>query len=212
MNIHHLFIFSNRQGKEADELVEFGLIEGSSNIHQGQGTRCRRFFFKNFYLEILWVYNESEFLNPDTVSVNLHKRALFHRNGCSPFGICLVNPGSNLFEKSQKYHPGFLPEEMDFEVISNWQKPYYPWTFHLPFIKEASFSKEFVNNPLKPECLTKTIFHVPVKKRKDIFAQILEDGNIFFEYGDHYMVTLEFDSNILGKEWIFQGLPLRIVY
>ena len=41
LNIDHIFIFSNKGGKEADELVEFGLTEGSSRLHPGQGTTNR---------------------------------------------------------------------------------------------------------------------------------------------------------------------------
>jgi hypothetical protein len=213
MEVHHLFIFSDLNGKEADELVNFGFIEGASRIHTGQGTCNRKFYFKNFYLEILWVYNQSDFLNPETVSVNLHKRALFHSNGYSPFGICLINPeNGTLFKNSMPYAPGFLPEGLHFEVLSHPQKPYYPWTFHPPFVKEATFDKEFVCNQLKLEYLTKIIFHVPFNRRKDIFARILEKGCIFFEYSAKYRVTLEFDSKTQGKEWIFRDLPLNIVY
>ena len=40
---------------EAAWLVEFGLVEGSPNVHPGQGTANRRFFFDNAFLELLWV-------------------------------------------------------------------------------------------------------------------------------------------------------------
>jgi hypothetical protein len=41
-------------------MVKFGLLEGSSNAHPGQGTANRRFFFDNFMLELLWVTNPAE--------------------------------------------------------------------------------------------------------------------------------------------------------
>ncbi len=52
MNIVHIFIFTDDNGKVADELVEFGLIEGSNLVHVGQGTTNRKFYFDNFFLEI----------------------------------------------------------------------------------------------------------------------------------------------------------------
>ncbi|MFK7787387.1 MAG: hypothetical protein AB8B56_19845 [Crocinitomicaceae bacterium] len=38
MEVDHIFIFLDNQGKEADELLEFGFTEGSSRRHPGQGT------------------------------------------------------------------------------------------------------------------------------------------------------------------------------
>ena len=49
--IDHLFIWTDLGGKEADRLVTFGLTEGAPNTHSGQGTACRRFFFRNAYLD-----------------------------------------------------------------------------------------------------------------------------------------------------------------
>lgn len=41
-------------------LKNFGLTEGTSNRHPGQGTANRRFFFKNFFIELLWLENLEE--------------------------------------------------------------------------------------------------------------------------------------------------------
>jgi len=47
MEIDHIFIFVSSKDL-ADELVSFGLTEGSGNVHKGIGTANRRFFFENF--------------------------------------------------------------------------------------------------------------------------------------------------------------------
>ncbi|UHG94724.1 VOC family protein [Spirosoma oryzicola] len=60
MEIDHLFVFSANQGQEANELLEFGFVEGSSRVHMGQGTTNRKFYFDNFFLELLWVIDEQE--------------------------------------------------------------------------------------------------------------------------------------------------------
>ncbi|MGE5154985.1 MAG: hypothetical protein ACM3ST_13340 [Bdellovibrio bacteriovorus] len=39
----------------AERLAAFGLTEGAPNRHPGQGTACRRFFFRNAMLELLWM-------------------------------------------------------------------------------------------------------------------------------------------------------------
>ena len=33
MEVDHIFIFSDNQGKEAQELIDFGFTEGDSRIH-----------------------------------------------------------------------------------------------------------------------------------------------------------------------------------
>src|SRR6266705_2850427 len=56
----HVFICVSVGGEEAGALAAFGLTEGTPNVHPGQGTACRRFFFANNYLELLWVSNAGE--------------------------------------------------------------------------------------------------------------------------------------------------------
>jgi hypothetical protein len=43
--LDHLFICTEIGAAIAHRLVAVGLTEASSNIHQGQGTKNRRFFF-----------------------------------------------------------------------------------------------------------------------------------------------------------------------
>lgn len=52
MELEHIFIFTNVPEQAAQLLQQFGLREGTFNIHPGQGTGCRRFFFQNACLEL----------------------------------------------------------------------------------------------------------------------------------------------------------------
>ena len=109
MEVDHIFIFSNNRGKEASDLIEFGLTEGSNRLHSGQGTTNLKFYFDNFFLEILWVVNEDEIQGELTEKTKLWERSQFEKNGNSRFGLCLVNSKStdNLFEKSEIYKPNY---------------------------------------------------------------------------------------------------------
>ena len=60
MEVDHIYICTDYKAPVGDLLKEFGLIEGTSNIHPGQGTANRRFFFHNFMLELLWIENLKE--------------------------------------------------------------------------------------------------------------------------------------------------------
>jgi len=53
LEFDHMFICTVVDAPEADLLLAFGLTEGASNIHPGQGTACRRIFFRNAMLELL---------------------------------------------------------------------------------------------------------------------------------------------------------------
>jgi hypothetical protein len=59
---------------EAEALRELGLSEGSGNVHPGQGTANRRFFFANAFLELLWIADEEEIRNGQTRPTMLHER------------------------------------------------------------------------------------------------------------------------------------------
>src|SRR5881628_844205 len=58
--LDHVFICTEAEANEAERLADFGLIEGAPNVHTGQGTANRRFFFANAYLELLWVHNPAK--------------------------------------------------------------------------------------------------------------------------------------------------------
>ena len=60
MELDHVFVMCDVGAPEAAALHALGLREGSPNTHPGQGTACRRFFFGNAYLELVWVTDAAE--------------------------------------------------------------------------------------------------------------------------------------------------------
>ena len=49
MEVDHIYICTDYKAPAGELLKEFGLTEGTSNTHPGQGTANRRFFFPQFY-------------------------------------------------------------------------------------------------------------------------------------------------------------------
>jgi hypothetical protein len=74
VELDHVFICVSQGAPEADYLTHFGLIEGAANVHPGQGTANRRFFFRNAMLELLWVENPDEARNAQTAPTMLWER------------------------------------------------------------------------------------------------------------------------------------------
>jgi hypothetical protein len=85
----HLFICTDIGACEADRLVSFGLVEGTSNTHSGQGTTNRRFFFRNAMLELLWVHNTEEAQSASIRPTRLWQRWTNRQDATCPFGVCL---------------------------------------------------------------------------------------------------------------------------
>lgn len=214
MEVDHIFIFSNNQGKEADELVSFGLIEGSNRIHPGQGTRNRKFYFENFFLEIVWVSNESELTNELTSPTRLWERANHKINGSSPFGLCLVHSADTdcLLEECLKYRPSYLPAGLSFDIITNEERPYLPWTCRLPSTAK-NIAQEPMCHPVGIEKLTNIKFGIQHTDYQNRFTELLSgESKICFQNAEHHSLTLEFDNARNKKIKEFDDIPLIIEY
>jgi hypothetical protein len=110
--VDHVFICTAVGAPSADWLRQFGLMEGSPNQHPGQGTACRRFFFRNAMLELLWVEDVAEARSEQTRRTNLWERWSEAGRVTSPFGIVL-RPAPGTQEgcpfPSWEYSPSSMP-------------------------------------------------------------------------------------------------------
>lgn len=201
MEIDHIFIFTDTKGKVADQLVSFGLTEGSSRIHKGQGTTNRKFYFENFFLGILWVHDENETKSDLVKPTGLWQRANYQTNNFSPFGLCLVNTDEtdNLFEKSLKYQPDYFPAGLSIDILTNENQPELPWTFRLPF-------KEHKKNEVEPTAhangikrLTKAQFTYK-SSHTNYVDKFKNDSKIKFVVGSDLKLLLTFDNNAQRRQ------------
>jgi len=205
MVIDHIFIISNDIGKEADDLVNFSFIEGSGRIHPGQGTINRKFYFANFFLEILWVVDEKEIQSEVTSITKLWERSQFFKNEYSPFGLCVANKSSTdkLFEKGEIYQPNYFPKGVLLDIITNEEYPKLPWTFRLPNIGEIKTHYEPIEHSNGINSLTQAEFEINIQTKENRFI-IFFDGleNIGFKQSNRAHLTLEFDHKILNNNTI----------
>ena len=119
VELDHMFVFTGVGAPEADRLVAFGLTEGTSNPHPGQGTANRRFFFRNAVLELPWVHDECEARSPSIAPARLWERWKYRFTGYSPFGICLRSStptGTALPLAMWEYRPPYLPPGLHVDV------------------------------------------------------------------------------------------------
>src|SRR5262249_19010301 len=111
IELDHIFICSSPDGLEAACLTTFGLTEGAPNIHPGQGTACRRFFFRNAFLELLWVSDSSEAQSEISRPIHLWERWAGRADHACPFGLGFrpapANDGKLPFS-AWEYRPAYL--------------------------------------------------------------------------------------------------------
>ena len=111
LNIDHIFVCSAFGAPEAEALLDAGFVEGSSNIHPGQGTSNRRFFFEHGFLELLWVHDEDEARSALTAQTRLWERWSQRGRPANPFGICFSSPSASMQSlpfKTWPYQPAYL--------------------------------------------------------------------------------------------------------
>lgn len=214
MQVDHIFIVSTQAGAEADELVRFGLTEGSSRRHPGQGTQNRKFYFENFFLEILFVVDAEELSRSAIQASGLTARMHFQHTGRSPFGLCLVNtPDTDpLFQSAYPYQPDYFPDGMRIDVLSHDAHPSLPWMFRLPFRGISKKPDEPTAHPIGIRHCTGAELEV---YRHDLDSNLqahLSRSGIRILPAEMPHLTLVFDAERQGKAYRFATLPLTFRY
>ena len=214
MKIDHIFIFTDKNGKVADDLVDFGLTEGSNRIHVGQGTTNRKFYFDNFFLEILWVHNENEIKSDKTKPMGLWQRAEYKTNHFSPFGLCIVNSDDTekTFEKAFRYQPDYFPQGMEIEIIKNENQSDLPWTFRLPFKGQKKHENEPTKHKNDISVLTNAVFEYKSISENTFLENFKNQPQIQFIKSSRQWLNLIFDNGKQGKKEEFEKLKLTIEY
>lgn len=138
LQLDHVFICVAPGAPEADALLRLGLREGSSNTHPGQGTANRRFFFRNAYLELLWVADEREACSEKSKPTRLWQRWSARASGACPFAL-IFRPdarGAVAPFDTWSYRPDYLPSGLAIEFAQGMpiEEPEFAY---LPFALRA---------------------------------------------------------------------------
>ena len=141
--LDHAFITCSVGAPEAAALVERGFVEGSANVHPGQGTANRRFFFGNFMLELLWVTNPDEAASDAVYPTGLWERWSKRSEGASRFGIVYGGVpayGSSVPFATESYRPPYLAPPMSIEIVQGMalEEPALFWISSLVGDRETS--------------------------------------------------------------------------
>jgi hypothetical protein len=207
----HLFVLCDPGAPEAAGLARIGLIEGPQNVHPGQGTACRRFFFPRQYVELVWVENPDEAGSDATARTGLLDRWSARRRGGCPFGLVFVseNWSSGPPFPTWSYSPAYMPEGMTIEIAIDTPLD-EPEFFVLP----AGTRTPAAARPIQAAAPGKTVTGLrlasPAGRPSSAAARWAEStGLLMFEASDTYRIEVIFDHAAAGHLVDARpGLPL----
>jgi hypothetical protein len=222
LEFDHMFICTAFDAPEADLLVAFGLTEATPNSHPGQGTACRRFFFRNAMLELVWVHDACEVRSPLIAPTRLWERWRYSSTGYSPFGIC-VRPRvqhaglqPTLPFATWEYRPPYLPSGLHIDVASETSKS-EPMLFATPFsgrpdAKVPTEHRRLLVHPRGVGEITPVHITLPSGGTTSHAARavVQQTGSVSFDSGSEHLAEVEFDHGEQGQgEDFLPTLPLR---
>jgi hypothetical protein len=120
--LDHILLCVSRGAPEAARLTALGLMEGPPNTHPGQGTECRRFAFRNAYLELLWVQDADEARSAQARSTRLWDRWSRRDGEVCSIGFCFrpATPETAIVSfAGWDYRPSYLPDPLCIHIASN---------------------------------------------------------------------------------------------
>jgi Glyoxalase-like domain len=215
--LDHLFILTDIGAPEAERLVSFGLVEGRSNTHPGQGTTNRCFFFQNAMLELLWVHDPEEAKSEVVRPTRLWERWENRNSGASPFGICLrPAPGfdNRVAFSSWAYRPPYLPPELSIEIGQNSNVLTEPLLFQIPFGQRPDRSQkpQPLDHAMGLREITRLQLIGPaINNPSPEFQAAINTHQVGVNLGANYCVELGFDGEVQGHRVDFRpGLPLIV--
>jgi hypothetical protein len=201
--LDHVFVCCSLGAPEASTLTGLGIREGSGNVHPGQGTAWRRFFFANAYLERLWVSNPQEAQRETVRATRLWDRWFNRGRAASRFGIVLRAtgdpPGSALPFPTWAYHPSYLPPEITIDVARDTPLS-EPEFFCLAFQgARARLEPQPVTHGVPASEITGILIHGPGPQPRSVAARAIEAaGLITFHEAEEHRLELIFDRATHG--------------
>ena len=204
--IDHIFITTSVGAPGADLLRDFGLIEGSPNRHTGQGTACRRFFFRNAMLELIWAEDEVELRSPEVRRTQLWEHWRAREESASPIGIILSGGDKCPFPAwrySNAMMPGFSIEVAEATSLEE------PLWFHF----ETSFppSMQPREHPCGFRDLTAVRLTGPTLPHDSVTSSMARDCVITTGLGRH-LLELQFDGGRQRHVDFLPDLPLTFTW
>jgi hypothetical protein len=195
IELDHIFVCVAEDAPEAERFIQFGLREGPSNRHPGQGTANRRFFFENAMLELLWVSDAAEADSEATRRTLLWERWSGRRGAACPFGIC-VRPSDSEAEKHPfpgwEYRPSYLPDPLSLHLGETGVDE--PMWIYMSFQRKAYWEERFNEHPIGIRQITGAALTHLAPLRSGIARTMVRNGVLSSRVGPAPLLEIEYDG------------------
>jgi hypothetical protein len=212
--LDHVILFCAAGAPEAELLRARGFTEGSRNVHTGQGTANRRFFFESVFIELLWVNDAAEAQSEIVRPTGLWDR--WQRlDGSCPLALVFRPNGASAEEPpfpTWPYFPPYLPEGMAIEVGAG-VRPAEPLLFYLPFVRSrVDPHPEPIVHEAAIRDITGVLLTIPDTSSMSVaLQQIVAAGLMHVRSGAEYLLELQFVGDRTTALDLRPDLPLVFV-
>jgi hypothetical protein len=205
--LDHLFVWVSAGAPEAGGLIALGLTEGQPNRHPGQGTACRRFFFANSFLELLWVEDPTEAQGEVARPLRVWERWSGRGAGTCPFGVILrAAPAGGAAPPfpAWEYRPPYLPPELPLHVGTNAAIAEEPLLSYFPVSRRPDLPVGHKRQPLEHKAgfreLTALRIYSPHAAIPSPAMQAAErTAAVVFRGGSEYLAEIGYDGERQGR-------------
>lgn len=214
IEVDHVFVCTAPGGPAAELLREAGLVEGTPNRHHGQGTACRRFFFSNAMLELIWLEDEVAVKSEQTRVTRLWERLSAAGQTASPFGVILrPAPGTEPAcpWRSRAYRPQAMPG-LELEIAADTEIAEPMWCYMKNGRPPADWPVERLqplDHPAGLRKITRFLVGCPNAKQDSVTSAMARNGVIALQTGAEHSLELQFDGGCRATMLDFRpSLPL----
>jgi len=212
--VDHVFVCTTPRGEAAELLGRAGLVEGTRNRHPGQGTACRRFFFSNAMLELLWLEDEVEARSEQTRVTRLWERFSAAGQTASPFGVILrPAPGTEPVcpWRSWSYRPQTIAG-LELEIAADTELAEPMWCYAKSGRAPAEWPPERLqplDHPAGVREITRVLIGCPDAKEGSVTSTMARNRVIALQTGLEHLLELQFDGGCRATTLDFRpALPL----
>ena len=197
LELDHFFILVEPKAAVADILVAMGMQEGAANIHKGQGTSNRRFYFSNAMLEFLWVHDEDEAVNGPARELRLLERS---KNAqASPFGLIMCRKNNNNLNMpfaGWKYQADYFAAPNAFHIGANSNNIAEPLCIYVPFMEPKISNQE--SHSVEFSYITNVQVHTPAETLSDVLKVSSSADRVSITQAAPHLLELTFNNQLMG--------------
>lgn len=213
--LDHVFVLCSAGATaEAEALAARGIKEGPGNTHPGQGTACRRFFFANAYLELVWVSDPEEAQGEQARPTRLWERWSGREASACPFAIVgrPADPARAVEAPfpTWPYRPIYLPPELAIDIALDTPLAEPEW-FWLGFARASPRERGSpVDHALPLGDVRQVRIAGPVRPTSAAARTVEATGLVSFSRAAHWLMELVFEGPGTGAADLRPSLPLLL--